>query len=87
MINDAETLLQEATEALKSKEYAKAEALQSQGCKLLREEPVAAKLARRNLMKSLLGGIFDGDVSQKPIVRNPVETGLDQFLCVRDTPT
>lgn len=40
MINDAETLLQEATEALKSKEYAKAEALQSQGCKLLREEPV-----------------------------------------------
>jgi tetratricopeptide (TPR) repeat protein len=40
MVNDAEALLQEAAEALKGKEYAKAEPLQRQGCELLREEPV-----------------------------------------------
>jgi tetratricopeptide (TPR) repeat protein len=40
MLNDAESLLQQAAEALKSKEYAKAEALQRQGCELLREDRV-----------------------------------------------
>jgi tetratricopeptide (TPR) repeat protein len=40
MPNDTETLLQQAAKALKSKEYAKAEALQRQGCELLREEQV-----------------------------------------------
>jgi tetratricopeptide (TPR) repeat protein len=40
MPNDTETLLQQAAEALNSKEYAKAEALQRQGCERLREEGV-----------------------------------------------
>src|SRR5690242_757003 len=40
MLNNAERLLQEAAEALKRKEYAKAEVLQRQGYELLREEGV-----------------------------------------------
>jgi tetratricopeptide (TPR) repeat protein len=40
MLEDTETLLQQAAEALESKEYVKAEALQRQGCELLRKERV-----------------------------------------------